>query len=501
MCGVVGIIGSPYSAQEAYQGLLLMQHRGQDAAGILSLESKNNNYHLHKDQGLVDTVFNKDNLYQLRGEIAIGHTRYSTIGVSELKDVQPQMINYPYGIGLAHNGNLVNIQELKENLKNEKNRYIYSDNDAETLLNIIAGELADSEKEENFSVKDMARAVSKVYSSAKGGYSVIGTIAKKGFFAFRDPNGIRPLIFGKRDLTEEEKDKSSFKESYCFASESNTMNYLDYDIIRDVRAGEFIFIDFEGNVHSEQLSQKKHTPCMFEWVYFANPDSVLDEENVYASRHRMGEFLGKKVKELVNEGFISPDVVVPVPETSRISSISLSETSGVPCRELLIKNRYIQRSFILNTQKSRERAVKLKLSPVAQEIKGKNVLLVDDSVVRGTTSKRIIEMVKKAGAKDVYFASACPPILNPCFYGIDFPHKEELLAYQKSLKEIEHILGADKVIYMSIEELKAALKKKNACMACLDGNYPVDVSAGQEFNQSRNSKGASANGDIHARAY
>lgn len=494
MCGVVGIVGSPYSAQEAYQGLLLMQHRGQDAAGILSLESKRNFFHIHKDQGLVDKVFDKEKLDALRGDIAIGHTRYSTIGLTDIRDVQPQTINYPYGLGLAHNGNLVNVQELKEQLRNDKNRYIFSNNDAEALLNILAEELSSSEGKEDFAFDDLARAVHKVFESAKGGYAVVGTIAKKGFFAFRDPNGIRPLAYGKRELSQEEKSLSDFESAYCFASESNTMNHLDYELVRDVRPGELVFIDYTGKMTSRQIAGKTHTPCMFEWVYFANPDSVLDEENVYSVRHRMGELLGNKIKELMDQRKIAPEVVVPIPETSRISSVSLAETAGIPYRELLIKNRYIQRSFILNDQKSRERAVRRKLTPVAGEMKDKNVLLVDDSIVRGTTSKRIIEMVRKAGAREVYFASACPAIYHPCFYGIDFPEGKELLAWKRNMEEIEKELGADKVIYLSLEELKRSLKKQNLCMACLDGNYPVDISNADQFTQNR-----TRNGDSHVR--
>ena len=475
MCGIVGILGTPHAAKEAYQGLLLMQHRGQDAAGILSLDSRGQHYHLHKDAGLVDRVFDREALLGLHGDIAIAHTRYSTVPGQTVTDIQPVMLNYPHGIGLAHNGHLHNMEALKNHLKNDRNRYLFTDNDGEALLNLIADALADSDDPDAFMVSDIARAVRSVFKHAEGGYAVIGTVAKHGFFAFRDPHGIRPLVFGKRDLTDDEREQTDFDAAWCFASESNTMNYLGYERIRDVQPGEFVFIDLEGNVHSDRLTHKPAKPCMFEYVYFANPDSVMDDENVYATRLRMGERLGRQVKTLMDEGVIDPDVVVPVPETSRISAIPLSEVTGVPYRELLIKNRYVQRSFILESQDRRENAVRLKLTPVADELRGKNVLLVDDSIVRGTTSRRIIEMVRNAGANQVYIASASPPILHPCRYGIAFPKHEELLAHGKTLHEIEAELGTDRIIYLTQDNLERAIGKRSLCSACLDGHYPTNT--------------------------
>lgn len=487
MCGIIGIIGSPYSSQECYQGLLLMQHRGQDAAGILSFETKRKVFNLHKSSGLVDQVFDQNHLESLVGEMSIGHTRYSTIGAAKEKDVQPLMVNFPFGLGLAHNGNIVNVNHLKDFLKEKRHRYIYSDNDAEVILNLIADGLMSYCKSESnphqnyvFDFQGLKESVNDLFKHAKGGYAVIGEIANKGLYAFRDPNGIRPLIMGRRLSTDE-----TSRYSYCFASESNTLNYLGYEIIRDVKPGELIFIDLKGNLKNCILTHKKKATCMFEYVYFANPESIIDEENVYASRIRMGELLGKKIQKMISSNFIDPDVVVPVPETSRVSAISMSEVIRVPYRELLIKNRYIQRSFILNSQKRRERAVQLKLSPVKSEIEGKKVLLVDDSIVRGTTSTRLIEMVRKAGAKEVYFASACPPILKPCFYGIDFPKSEELLAHGRDFKEIENILGADRIIFLDLKDLKKAIDKPDLCTACLDGKYPVDINEANEFNQNR----------------
>lgn len=493
MCGIIGVLGTPHSAQEAYQGLLLMQHRGQDAAGILSYEFSRRVYNLHKLPGLVDKVFEESDLKRLAGEMAIGHTRYSTIGHSDAGDIQPLMINFPFGIGLAHNGNLVNVHRLKEDLKVKRQRYIFSNNDAEVLLNILAEGLsvhcqaASNGHQLKFEYDALEKAVATIFENAQGGYAVIGEIANEGMFAFRDPHGIRPLIMGQRELSDEEKQMAPdhFGKTYCFASESNTLNYLGYEIIRDIDPGELVFIDKSGEVRSSKILNKEPAPCMFEYVYFANPESIMESENVYAARLKLGTQLGKKVRQLIDEGVISPDVVVPVPETSRVSAISMSEQIRVPYRELLIKNRYIQRSFILNSQKSRERAVQLKLSPVKSEIEGKKVLLVDDSIVRGTTSKRLIELVRRAGAKEVYFASACSPILHPCYYGIDFPNPKELVATNKTLAEIEQTLGADKVIYLDVEDLRKAINVPKMCMACLDGKYPVSIDEAENFNANR----------------
>ena len=362
----------------------------------------------------------------------------------------------------------------------------------EVLLNILADELSHQSNhgsggELNFNIDQLEKAIRSVFEMARGGYAVVGSISQGGLYAFRDPKGLRPLVLGKRKLTALEKSMNTYQHefAYCFASESNALNFLGYEEIRDVAPGEFIFIDFEGNLHQRNIFKKTPTTCMFEWVYFANPESTIDDVNVYNARLSMGEQLGIKIRDLIDKGIIDPDVIVPVPETSRISSISLSEKCGVPYRELLIKNRYIQRSFILNNQKSRDNAVKLKLSPIAHEIKGKNILLVDDSIVRGTTCRRIIEMVRAAGANKIYFASACPPILNPCYYGIDFPSSEELLAHNKTITEIEEHLGADKVIYLDIPDLKKSINKENLCTACLDGKYPVDISGAEFFKEGR----------------
>nr|BDT27917.1 amidophosphoribosyltransferase [Bacteriovorax sp. HI3] len=497
MCGIVGVFGTPYSVQEAYQGLLLLQHRGQDAAGILSFDFNTKSFHQYKDLGLISDVFVPSILAGFEGTMSIAHTRYATVGPKEnnkspidsKRDIQPMTINYPHGIGMVHNGNIVNYFELKKYVQVEKRRHLFTNNDLEVMLNILSDGLREKNVANHFD--QFQEAVKTLFDTAKGGFSSVGLLADKGFFAFRDPHGLRPLILGERKLSEEEKalHPGHFGKSYCFSSESNALNFLGYDVIRDLAPGEIIFIDQSGEIFSsvDYSKTKGIAPksCMFEWVYFANPESVLEERSVYSARLEFGKNLGEEIKELIASGEISPDIVVPIPETSRVAAISLSETLKIPYREVLIKNRYIQRSFILNTQESRKRAVQLKLTAIASEIRGKNILLLDDSIVRGTTSKRIIEMVKEAGAKEVYFATTCPPIRYPCYYGVDFPDPKELVASDKTTEEVEAYLGATKLIYLSTEATKKSIGKESLCMACINGCYPVDIASAQKFQDMR----------------
>lgn len=499
MCGIVGVYGTPFSFQEAYQGLLLLQHRGQDAAGILSFDFNSKDFHHYKDLGLISDVFSPEILTGFTGQMSIAHTRYATVGpkegpknaIDKKRDIQPMMINYPFGIGMVHNGNLVNYFQLKKYLQVEKDRHLFTQSDLEVLINILSDGLSARSKS-SFSFDQLQMSIQSIFDKAHGGFSVVGLLADKGLFAFRDPHGLRPLILGERALTEDEKTAfpNHFGKSYILASESNALNFLGYDVVRDLAPGEILFINDIGEVFSStSYSELKKIPqksCMFEWVYFANPESVLEKRSVYSARLDFGKNLAKEIQVLIDEGSISPDIVVPIPETSRVAAISLSETLNIPYREVLIKNRYIQRSFILNTQESRNRAVQLKLTAIASEIKGKNVLLVDDSIVRGTTSKRIIEMVKEAGAREVYFASTCPPITNPCYYGIDFPDPKELVAANKTVEEVAQYLGADRLIYLSVEGMKKSIGRDSLCMACINGSYPVDVSAAQVFKDMRN---------------
>lgn len=497
MCGVVGIIGPEEAAKEVFLGLFTLQHRGQDAAGILSFdEGEGPGFHLFKDNGLVERVFNEEIVNRLPGRMAIGHTRYSTVGNNDnnKSDIQPLVLNYPYGIGMAHNGNLVNYYDLVEKLKKERRRMPLTNNDLEVIENLFAEALLDdgAGTEEKIRFEQLERAVNTVMKQAVGGYSVVSMIAGQGMFAFRDPKGIRPLILGKRETMVKNKDGSLVKkDAYCVTSEMILLSFLGYEVVGDLQAGELIFVDLDGKIQRKLLPMASEpTPCMFEWVYFAGAESVLEGKPVYTARLNLGKGLAGKVKEFIASGEMKPDIVVPVPETSRIAAISMAEELGLPYREVLIKNRYIQRSFILNTPEKRTKAVDLKLNPVKSEIEGKNVLLVDDSIVRGTTSKRLVDLVRRAGAKEVYFVSTCSPIRYPCYYGIDFPSTDELIATGRDETQIAQVLNADKVIYLEQEAIREAIGLKSMCMACLDGKYPTDISAGQAFREKR--RGAKA---------
>lgn len=481
MCGVVGVIGPEEAAKEVYMGLFTLQHRGQDAAGILSYEEgEGPGFHLWKDNGLVESVFSEKTMESLRGRMALGHTRYSTVGKSDSRvDVQPFVLNYPHGIGMAHNGNLVNYHELASKLKKERRRMQLSNNDLEVIQNIFADTLAElTHGSGAVDFNHIQAAVRSVFAHSVGGYSVIGLLAGQGLFAFRDPIGIRPLILGVRI-----KDGKKF---YCIASELIVLSFLGYESLGDLAPGELIYVDIAGVLHRKVLqSAPEPRPCMFEWVYFAGAESILEGKAVYGTRLKLGTGLAVKVQKLIDEGMAAPDIIVPVPETARISAVAMAEELKIPYREVLIKNRYIHRSFILNTQEKRTRAVDLKLNPVKSEIVGKNVLLVDDSIVRGTTSKHLVDMVRRAGAKNVYFASTCPPIRHACYYGIDFPNADELIATGRDEDQIAKFLGADKVIYLDQPALEKAIGLKHTCTACLDGKYPTDISAGKAFQAHR----------------
>lgn len=491
MCGVVGVIGPDEAAKEVFLGLFTLQHRGQDAAGILSYsEGEGPGFHLYKDNGLVDNVFNEEIVNRLPGRMAIGHTRYSTVGKSGSKsDIQPLVLNYPYGIGMAHNGNLVNYYELVERLRRERNRMPLTSTDLEVIENLFAEALLAQSggMGAKLSFSQVANAVESVMKQAVGGYSVVSMIAGQGMFAFRDPKGIRPLILGRREAMVKDANGSLVrKPAYCVTSELVLLSFLGYEPLGDLAAGELVFVDMEGRLERKVLSPaQKPTPCMFEWVYFAGAESVLEGKPVYNARLNLGKGLARKIMPLLESGEMRPDIVVPVPETSRLAAISLAEEIKIPYREVLIKNRYIQRSFILNTPEKRAKAVDLKLNPVRSEIEGKNVLLVDDSIVRGTTSKRLVDLVRRAGAKEVYFVSTCSPIRHPCYYGIDFPSPEELIATGRDERQIAQALNADRVIYLDQDSIREAIGLQSLCMACLDGNYPTDISAGLAFREKR----------------
>lgn len=470
MCGVIGIIGSEAASHEAYRSLVSLQHRGQDAAGILSYDEIEQRYHLKKNMGLVGQVFVASDLEDLQGNMALGHTRYSTIGSSKVEDLQPLLLTHPFGIGMVHNGNLVNSHELSQHLRKDLRRSLITDNDLEIIQNLFANALLElsPKNETKVSAEIIFQAVEQVLNKAKGGYSVITSLAGLGMLAFRDPNGIRPLMMGEKQL-------ENGKKAYAFSSESHVFAFSGYSFVRNLKPGEAIYIDSKGEIFCKEILNHGARHCMFEWVYFASAEAEIEQQSVYGARLNLGAQLANEVKNKISNGEISPDIVAPVPDTSRTSAISLAEGLNLPYREVLIKNRYVHRSFILNKPEERKIAVGLKLSPVESEIKGKNILLVDDSIVRGTTSKKLTELLRKAGAKEIYFASTCPPLKHPCFYGIDFPNETELIANNKTETQVADIIGAEKVIYLSMKGLEGALKAEGLCTACLNNDYPVKV--------------------------
>jgi amidophosphoribosyltransferase len=493
MCGVVGLIGTPEAAREAFLALTTLQHRGQDAAGILTYDT--DGFHRVKNLGLIESVFTRENMETLTGNMAIGHARYSTIGRGDLVDVQPFLLNYPFGLGIVHNGNIVNKREAADDLRKKSRRHLLTQSDTEVVLNLFAEGLARSPAAEGgeLTFDHICGAVKEVFQKLNGSYSIVTLVADHGLVAFRDPNGIRPLVWGKRTARRDSDTQGMLPsgEAHCVASESVALSFLGYEEVRNILPGEVIYIDLQGNVHTRVIEKREHRPCMFEWIYFASPESVIDDVPVYGARIGLGKNLARLIRDQMKERKIEADLIVPVPETSRIAAIALAEELGIPYREVLIKNRYIKRTFILDSQDKRQKAVSLKLSPVKSEIRGKSVMLVDDSIVRGTTSKKIIELVRQAGATQVYFVSTCPPIQNPCYYGIDFPNPNELIASGRDTAEIERELGADAVIYQDLSGLKQSIQAAasregvNPCMACLDGKYPTDVSVGRGFAQAR----------------
>lgn len=481
MCGIVGIIGTPNAAKESYLGLLMLQHRGQDSAGILSFNPKNLEFNFDKNLGHIKEALNEKAISKTQAEMSIAHTRYSTIGHVRKEEIQPMFMSYPYGLGMVHNGNIINADEVKTSLLAQKNRFVLTKNDLEVMMNIMAQSLSENPQIAEF--EKIQKATQTIYDNIKGGYSLISIIAGHGLLAAKDPNGIRPLVWGRRKLSSAERAQTLHQNefSYAVASESNTLNFLGYENIIELEAGEILYINEKGKIYNKKLNENMARPCMFEWIYFANADSTIWNQNVYSTRLELGRKLGEKINKL---GF-DIDMVVPVPDTSRPSAITISEVIKKPYREVLIKNRYTQRTFILNNQEDREKVIKLKLSVVSELIRDKNVLLVDDSIVRGTTSKRIIKLLKDNGARNVYIASTCPPIINPCFYGIDFPTKEELVANDKNYVEIAKTIGATEVIYLDLAEFKKVFPKTNNCMACLDGNYPVKIENREGIKRAR----------------
>ena len=492
MCGILGVIGpegedrpSTWAAQECCRGLMVLQHRGQDAAGILSYD-QSAGFRREKGLGLVVNVFDSDKLSTLEGSAALGHTRYATVGSDQERDIQPMMMGFPFGIGMVHNGNLVNYHSLVKKLNKNWGAHFISSSDLEVLLYLwcrsIQKGLGDAAW--NIGFDDVVRGAQGIFETAVGGYALCGIVAGVGLMGMRDPAGIRPLLLGRR------KSPSGKGYDYCLSSESKALDFLDYDFVRDVSPGEVILVDEQGTLHSKVLPRlPKSRPCMFEWVYFAGAESQMAGKNVYATRLRLGKFLAAKARALITGGQIAPDMVCPVPDTARTASIALAEELALPYREGLIKNRYVQRSFILSSQQARKKAVEYKLSPIRSEVEGKNILLVDDSLVRGTTGKQIVTLLKEYGAGDITLALTCPPLRYPCYYGIDFPTGSELLAANRTEEEIADWLGVNQIIYMEKEHLKDAIGLDSLCTACLDNDYPTSVEEGAEFALQRRQRG------------
>jgi amidophosphoribosyltransferase len=462
MCGVIGIFGNDFVFKDLYQGLLAIQHRGQDSAGIITYDGR---FHTKKGNGLVRDIFTEEHYKRLKGNIGIGHTRYPTIGGYGGDEAQPFLINSPFGIIMAHNGNVINYKEIKRVLYNTHKRLLNSENDVEAILNIFAQELAEQSIKE-LTPQHIFHAVQKVYEKVRGSYSVVAYIAGEGIVAFRDPYGIKPLIYGSR--------ADGPIPSYAVASESVSLNIMNFRNVHNIAAGEVLFIDKKRNLHTKKLVDCPHSPCLFEWVYFARPDSFIDNVNVYDCRVHLGNFLAKKIKAMN----LDIDVVVPVPDSARDAAVEIARVLRLRYREALVKNRYIGRTFIMPSDRSRKSSIRQKLNPIISELKGKNVLLVDDSIVRGNTSKAIIELVRECGAKKVYFAAYSPPLRYPCVYGIDMQTKTEFIARNANVDQIARKLKADKVIYQSLEDLEKAVslgnkKLQNFCGACFSGDYPT----------------------------
>ncbi len=465
MCGVVGIVAKEKVNQSIYDALTVLQHRGQDAAGIMT--SDGSHLFLRKKNGLVRDVFRTRHMTELKGNVGIGHVRYPTAGCDSSAEAQPFFVNSPYGIALGHNGNLVNVEQLKQELFEEGLRHINTQSDSEVLLNVFAHELQRANKL-NLTKDDVFNAVAGVAKRCRGAYATVAMIMGYGIVAFRDEYGIRPLVYGKRE--------TNSGTEYMVASESVALDVLGFDLVRDVQPGEAVYIGFDGKLSTKQcVPAKMHSPCLFEYVYLARPDSIIDNISVYKARLRMGEALANKILRLRPDHDI--DVVIPIPDTSRTAALPLAYKLGVKYREGFIKNRYIGRTFIMPGQKQRQKSVKQKLNAISLEFKGKNVLLVDDSIVRGTTSKKIIQMAREAGAKNVYFASAAPPVRYPNVYGIDMPVASELIAHGRDEEEIAKYLRADWLIYQDLEDLEHSVhsKKKDDIdrfdSSCFNGEY------------------------------
>jgi len=467
MCGIIGIQGQSDAIADLYNGLISIQHRGQDAAGMATYDDR---FHLKKGFGLVNDIFRRKHMKRLTGRLGLGHVRYPTVGNGKGRDAQPFLVNAPYGIALAHNGNVTNFRQLKTELFLQNHRHVNSDCDAEAILNVLADELEQivfARSDRALHPDDLFRAVEGVFKRVSGAYSVVAIIAGHGLLAFRDPHGVRPCIMGERE-------GRGGRLEHCVASESVALDLLDFHRTRDVGAGEAVFIDGRGERIIEQVVAPRHHPCIFEYVYFARPDSFIDKVSVYKTRARMGKMLARKWRETG----IPVDVIIPVPESSRPAATTMATELGIKYSEGLVKNRYIGRTFIMPGQGRRERNIRRKLNAIQVEFEGKDVLLVDDSIVRGSTSRQIVKMARDAGARHVYFLSYSAPIRHPCYYGIDMQTRDEFIAGNHTPEEIAEEIGADRVVYQEVGDMVEAAREGNSdlthfCTACFTGDYPA----------------------------
>ncbi|MDN2480648.1 amidophosphoribosyltransferase [Vibrio agarivorans] len=455
MCGIVGIVGNSLVNQSIYDALTVLQHRGQDAAGICTIDS--NRFRLRKANGLVKDVFEAKHMQRLQGTVGIGHVRYPTAGSSSASEAQPFYVNSPFGISLAHNGNLTNAHKVREKLFEKDRRHVNTTSDSEVLLNVLAHEI-DMVKG-NVTTEDVFRAVTNVHRTIRGAYAVVAMIIGHGLIAFRDPNGIRPLCLGKREV--------EGRTEYMVASESVALDAVGFDFMRDVAPGEAVYITFDGQLHTQQCADNPTlNPCIFEFVYFARPDSFIDKISVYSARVEMGKKLGERIQKEYAD--LDIDVVIPIPETSCDIALQIAQAIDKPYRQGFVKNRYVGRTFIMPGQQQRKKSVRRKLNAIRSEFKGKNVLLVDDSIVRGTTSEQIIEMARDSGANKVYMVSAAPEIRFPNVYGIDMPSANELIAHGRDNHAICERIGADELIFQTLEDLVDAVGLGNPDIALFE---------------------------------
>jgi amidophosphoribosyltransferase len=466
MCGILGIVARSPVNQLLYDGLLLLQHRGQDAAGIVT--SERNTFHMYKGSGMVRDVFRTRNMRDLPGNIGIAHCRYPTAGSAfKVAEAQPFYVNSPFGIVLGHNGNLTNAGQLKKEMFRTDLRHINTGSDSEVLVNVLAHELEQAAFKLRLEPQTIFTAVANVHKRLRGAYAVVAMIAGYGVVAFRDPFGIRPAVIGYNE--------TPAGTEYMVASESVAVDALGFRVLRDIAPGECVFIDDDGNFHSQQCAPHASlNPCIFEYVYLARPDSLIDGASVYEARLNMGEKLAEKIRRDCRG--LEVDVVIPIPDSSRASALQLAAGLGTPYREGFVKNRYIGRTFIMPGQAVRRRSVRQKLNPMAMEFAGKNVMLVDDSIVRGTTSREIVQMARESGARRVFFASAAPPVRFPNVYGIDMPTRAELIAAHRTEEEVALEIGADALIYQDLDALKEAVRRCNPQLtsfetSCFDGHY------------------------------